>query len=120
MAAINLTAEQEAAISARGPVIVRASAGSGKTQVLAQRFVAILAGDPPRLPEAVAAITYTEKAAADMRLRIAGVLDDRIAKEKNASLRAHLVAARRTLGLARLSTIHAFCGRILREHPLEA
>jgi ATP-dependent helicase/nuclease subunit A len=124
MAANKLTDEQRAAVFAPGHVIVRASAGSGKTEVLAQRFVALLAGDiegrASVAPEAIAAITYTEKATADMRRRIAEVIDTRVGCETEGTLRTRLIAARRKLGLARLSTIHAFCGRILREHPLEA
>src|SRR5579875_677956 len=124
MAVSELTDEQRAAVFAPGHVIVRASAGSGKTEVLAQRFVALLAGDiqgrAPVAPEAIAAITYTEKATADMRRRIAEVLDMRVGCETEGPLRTRLITARRKLGLARLSTIHAFCGRILREHPLEA
>jgi ATP-dependent helicase/nuclease subunit A len=124
MARIELSEEQRRAIYAPGGVIVRASAGSGKTEVLAQRFVALLAGDiagrAPMGPEAIGAITYTERAAADMRRRIADVLDTRIADETDAPRRLGLVGARRRLGLARLSTIHAFCARILREYPLEA
>jgi ATP-dependent helicase/nuclease subunit A len=124
MARIELSDEQRRAIYANGNVIVRASAGSGKTEVLAQRFVALLAGDiegrAAVRPEAIAAITYTEKAAADMRRRIADVLDARLADQADGPRRIHLLSARRGLGLARLSTIHAFCGRILREYPFEA
>ena len=124
MARVELTTEQRDAVYAAGNVLVRAGAGSGKTEVLAQRFVALLAGDvagrEPLAPERIAAITFTEKATADMRRRIAEVLDDRIAREGDASRRAALVRGRRTLGLARISTIHAFCARMLREYPLEA
>lgn len=124
MARVELTAEQRAAIYAPGNVLVRAGAGSGKTEVLAQRFVALLAGDiggrAPLGPERIAAITFTEKATADMRRRIAEVLDERIAREHDAERTRLLARARRTLGLARISTIHAFCARLLREYPIEA
>ena len=124
MAPVELTSEQRDAVYAAGNVQVRAGAGSGKTEVLAQRFVALLAGDiagrEPLAPERIAAITFAEKATADMRRRIAEVLDDRIARESDAARRAALVRARRTLGLARISTIHAFCARTLREYPIEA
>jgi ATP-dependent helicase/nuclease subunit A len=124
VARVDLTGEQRDAVYTAGNVLVRAGAGSGKTEVLAQRFVALLAGDivgrEPLAPERIAAITFTEKATADMRRRIAEVLDDRIAREADAARRTALVRARRTLGLARISTIHAFCARMLREYPIEA
>jgi len=124
VARLELTAEQRDAVYAAGNVLVRAGAGSGKTEVLAQRFVALLAGDiagrEPLAPERIAAITFTEKATADMRRRIAEVLDARIAREGDVARRAALVRARRTLGLARISTIHAFCARMLRAYPIEA
>jgi ATP-dependent helicase/nuclease subunit A len=124
MARVELTPEQHDAVYAAGNVLVRAGAGSGKTEVLAQRLVALLAGDiagrEPLAPERIAAITFTEKATADMRRRIAEVLDDRIAREDDAGRRTALIRARRTLGLARISTIHAFCARMLREYPIEA
>jgi ATP-dependent helicase/nuclease subunit A len=116
--------EQERAILSPGNLLVRAGAGSGKTEVLARRFVALIAGDvegaQPLAPEQIAAITFTEKATYDMRERIARVLEQRAAKEPPGERLTHLVRARRLLPLAHISTIHAFCQRILAENPLEA
>jgi len=66
------TPEQAAAIGVDGPAAIRAGAGCGKTAVLAERFVHLLAtgaevGD-------VLAITFTEKAAAEMKQRIREVV----------------------------------------------
>ncbi|MGD0074900.1 MAG: UvrD-helicase domain-containing protein [Candidatus Binataceae bacterium] len=115
--------EQRAAIFAPGSLAVRAGAGSGKTEVLARRFVALLAGDvdgiEPLSPEQIAAITFTEKATYDMKRRITEVLDKELAGAQGERA-IRLGRARRLLALARISTIHAFCSRILRENPLEA
>src|SRR5277367_1337096 len=71
MAPIVLSPEQDAAIHQPGDLIVRAGAGSGKTEVLARRFVAHIAGDisgcEPLAPANIAAITFTDKATDDMR-----------------------------------------------------
>ncbi len=119
-----LSDEQRAAVLTPGNLLVRAGAGSGKTEVLAHRFVALLAGDiegrQPLIPAQVAAITFTEKAACDMRMRIAAVLDKRILAPMDQDRRAHLLRARTLLPLARISTIHAFCARILRENAIQA
>ncbi|MBV8774954.1 MAG: UvrD-helicase domain-containing protein [Deltaproteobacteria bacterium] len=121
---IVLSAEQRAAILTPGNVLVRAGAGSGKTEVLARRFVALIAGEiegRPAIPPAqIAAITFTEKAAYDMRARIAAVLEQCIQAQSDSEHRAHLLAARAQLPVARISTIHAFCSRILRENAVEA
>ncbi|MGH7916249.1 MAG: UvrD-helicase domain-containing protein, partial [Candidatus Binataceae bacterium] len=120
---IQPSAEQHAAINASGNVVVRAGAGAGKTEVLAHRFVAHLAGDlgaKPLLPVEITAITFTEKATFDMRERIADVLDERIERQPSGDVRDHLMRAKRTLALARISTIHAFCAGVLRENPLAA
>src|SRR5260370_42176683 len=79
MGGIAPSLEQETAILSPGNLLVRAGAGSGKTEVLARRFVALLAGDiegaQPLTPEQIAAITFTDKATYDMRERIAHVLE---------------------------------------------
>jgi ATP-dependent helicase/nuclease subunit A len=125
MASVTLSPEQLAAIHAPGNVLVRAGAGSGKTEVLARRFVAHIAGDiagcPPVEPSRIAAITFTEKATDDMRRRIREVLDKMsLAAGHNTSRRDRLRRARRTLSAARITTIHGFCARLLRENPLQA
>jgi ATP-dependent exoDNAse (exonuclease V) beta subunit len=106
--ALTFNDEQQAAIDAGGLVFVSAGAGTGKTRVLVERFArAVLERDVP--PDGVLAITYTERAAAELSGRI----------------RARLVAAgrpdlERALDGAYISTIHAFCRRILRRHALVA
>ncbi|MGH7905356.1 MAG: UvrD-helicase domain-containing protein, partial [Candidatus Binataceae bacterium] len=124
MTTFELSREQLRAMSEPGNLRIRASAGSGKTEVLARRFAAYIAGDikgvPPLEPAAIAAITFTEKATEDMRRRIAGVLDGYIASASDNDLIQRLRRARRLLPLARISTIHGFCSRILRENPIQA
>jgi ATP-dependent exoDNAse (exonuclease V) beta subunit len=101
--------EQLAAIRARAPLVtVSAGAGSGKTTVLVERFIDLVQRDGVS-PLEILAITFTEKAAAEMKERIVRrfeQLDD--------------VANRRMAEAAYISTIHGFCSRILREHPLAA
>jgi ATP-dependent exoDNAse (exonuclease V) beta subunit len=97
--------EQLAAVEARGEVFVSAGAGTGKTAVLVERFVRAVCDEGLDV-ESVLVITYTRKAAAELRGRIRAALLDRG--------RADL--ARRLDG-AWISTIHGFCARLLRAHP---
>ncbi len=97
-------------------VVLEASAGTGKTTVLVQRYVNLLKAGVE--PANILAITFTRKAATEMR--------DRIVRElrKSAALsgfdRARWVALRDRLGEISISTIDAFCLALLREFPLEA
>ena len=92
--------------------------------MLARRFVALVAGAIPGLapldPERIAAVTFSEKAAHDMRERIATVLTDAIAQAPDDESRLRLRRASRSLPLARITTLHAFCARLLRENALAA
>jgi ATP-dependent exoDNAse (exonuclease V) beta subunit len=102
-AAVNT--EQRAAVEAAGEVFVSAGAGTGKTSVLVERFVKAVCEEGLDV-ESVLVITYTRKAAGELRARIRAALHDRG--------RADL--ARRLDG-AWISTIHGFCSRLLRAHP---
>ena len=103
------TAEQQRAIERRqGDLLLDAGAGSGKTSVLVERFVRAVLDDGVDVA-AILTITFTEKAAAELRDRIRARLRELGADE----------AARRTEG-AFISTIHGFCARVLRAHALAA
>jgi len=105
---MKLSAAQQAAIERTGQdVCCVAGPGSGKTRVLVERF-AWLAGTTAR-PEAILAITFTEKAAQEIKSRLVKHFVDR----GNGDLR-------RRVERAQVSTIHGFCNGILREFALDA
>ncbi|MBE0537583.1 MAG: helicase-exonuclease AddAB subunit AddA [Phycisphaerae bacterium] len=108
------TVQQKLAIEAMDrDVLVTASAGAGKTAVLAQRCVRILT-DPVVGVDVnrILVMTFTEAAAEEMRSRIAGKLRERFAVTRDARLRHQLLM----IDAADISTIHAFCKRLITEH----
>jgi ATP-dependent helicase/nuclease subunit A len=99
-------------------LLVEAPAGSGKTTLLVARILAWVRSGRARLPEIVA-ITFTEKAAAELRLRVREEIERALARAP-ADGRAVLEAALADLELAPIRTIHGFCGDLLRQRPVEA
>ncbi|MGH9310160.1 MAG: UvrD-helicase domain-containing protein, partial [Vicinamibacterales bacterium] len=97
-------------------VVLEASAGTGKTSVLVARYVNLLKAGID--PANILAITFTRKAAAEMRERIVGEL--RAAAARSEFDRARWLELRDRLGDIAISTIDAFCLSMLREFPLEA
>ncbi|HEV8461525.1 MAG TPA: UvrD-helicase domain-containing protein, partial [Gaiellaceae bacterium] len=97
--------EQRAAVEAKGEVFVSAGAGTGKTSVLVERFVQAVCEEGLDV-DSVLVITYTRKAAGELRARIRAALHARGRHD----------LARRLDG-AWISTIHGFCSRLLRAHP---
>ncbi len=97
-------------------MVLEASAGTGKTSVLVARYVNLLKRGVD--PANILAITFTRKAAAEMRERI--VRELREAGERSEIDRSRWLALRDRLGDIAISTIDAFCLALLREFPLEA
>ncbi|HEY5132690.1 MAG TPA: UvrD-helicase domain-containing protein, partial [Candidatus Krumholzibacteriaceae bacterium] len=99
---------------------VEAGAGTGKTSLLVGRFLAIVESGKASCSQIVA-ITFTEKAAGEMKVRLRQkILERRADGAVPASARAKLDAAYDELERSPISTIHSFAATILREHPIEA
>ena len=92
--------QREAVLTTEGPLLILAGAGSGKTRVIISR-IAHLIGDKGVSPSRILAVTFTNKAAQEMRERVERML----AEER--------IAVRST---PTLSTFHSYCVRLLRAH----
>lgn len=108
---INPTPNQQRALDIGRHICVTAGAGSGKTKVLVDRYLEILRQENIT-PEMVVAITFTDKAAAEMKGRIIEKLNE----ADNAEIRKRHIEQ---MNSAPISTIHSFCGNILREFPFQ-
>ena len=104
------------AVDPRHNVVLEASAGTGKTTVLVHRYVNLLKAGVE--PSNILAITFTRKAATEMRERI--VRELRTAAARSEFDKARWVALRDRISEIAISTIDAFCLSLLREFPLEA
>jgi len=99
--------------------VVEAAAGTGKTTALVGRIVAVLA-ERTRV-DRIVAVTFTEKAAGEMKLRLRTDLEERRRDtERGGETRANLDHALSRLEEARVGTIHGFCADLLRERSVEA
>ncbi|HEV7134560.1 MAG TPA: UvrD-helicase domain-containing protein, partial [Gaiellaceae bacterium] len=100
--------QQIAAVEATGEVFVSAGAGTGKTAVLVERFVRAVC-DRGLDVDSILVITYTRRAAGELRTRIRAALAERGRQD-----------LARELDGAWISTIHGFCLRLLKSYPFAA
>lgn len=121
-----LTEEQQKAVDILDRnVAVSAGAGSGKTQVLTRRFIHILetgltdAGKRISTHQ-ILAITFTEKAAAEIRDRIRQLLQEQFQKARSPEESGFWRDRLQELPQAQIGTIHSLCSSILRMNPLES
>lgn len=113
-----LTAQQYQAVHNRGGnLLVSAAAGSGKTKVLVERLMSHLLDpvNPANLDEFLM-ITYTKAAASELRGKIASRLTQLIAENPE---NRHLQKQVQRLFLTKISTVHGFCGDLLREYAYQ-
>ena len=100
-------------------MVVEAAAGTGKTTELVLRITAALAEGVARV-DTLVAVTFTEKAAGELKLRLRSGLERARRKETDPERHRNLENALAHLEEARVGTIHAFCADMLRERPVEA
>jgi ATP-dependent helicase/nuclease subunit A len=113
-----LPEQAAAAYEIKKHISVTAGPGSGKTTVLVERYLHILREQNLSIDQIVA-ITFTNRAANEMRERLRNELN-RILETSTGDERRRWLNYKRTLDGAVITTIHGFCARLLREFPLEA
>ncbi len=104
-----ITADMEKYLDITKSVIISAPAGSGKTEKLARRYVSLLLSGSQI--EHILAITFTEKAAAEMKERILTILE--------AEHPALFIQIREKMPFMRISTIHSFCLKLMKRFSME-
>ena len=100
-------------------LVVEAAAGTGKTTVLVQRIVEVLASGLATV-DRIVAVTFTEKAAGELKLRLRSGLEEARRAAGDGDRHRNLEAALARLEEARVGTIHSFCADLLRERSIEA
>lgn len=116
----NPTLEQALAINTiKSNVSLLAGAGSGKTYVLMKRFVQILRSDLSVNPTNIVAITFTRKAADEIKGRVRQAVSECVEQAQTDLERLRWQEHLQKVESAPISTIHSLCSRILRDNPVE-
>lgn len=119
MTLVDQAARERIATDLDTTLIVEAAAGTGKTTALVNRIIAILRAGRTTL-DRIVAVTFTEKAAGEMKLRLRAELDEARHRSSDPRERKNLSAALQALEIAHINTIHGFCADLLRERPVSA
>ena len=100
-------------------LVVEAAAGTGKTTELVNRILRVIETGRAGMDEIVA-VTFTEKAAGELKLRLREALEKSRTDARDDDVRKRLDAALESLEEAHVNTIHGFCAELIRERPVEA
>ncbi|MBD3232636.1 MAG: AAA family ATPase [candidate division Zixibacteria bacterium] len=100
-------------------ILVEAAAGTGKTTSMIGRMIALIKSGECKHVRTMAAVTFTRKAAAELRSRFQVELEKAI-RETEGEEKENLIQALDNIEQCFVGTIHSFCARILRERPVEA
>jgi ATP-dependent helicase/nuclease subunit A len=114
-------ARDKAAKDLETSFIVEAAAGTGKTTLLVSRILNLIK-EQRAVPDEIVAITFTERAAAELKIRLQDDLSkalEEAARESQATVQ-HLADALWGLERMQVTTIHSFCAALIRERPVEA
>lgn len=116
---VDLTTEQQQALTLDQNIAITAGAGTGKTTTLTERYRRILEVQPELSPTQIVTITFTRDATSELRDRIRGVVDDALT---SADPRTYdrWQRAKDDIEDAYIHTIHGFCSRIIEEYAVEA
>ena len=121
----DLTFQQFCALDYERNMVVTSGPGAGKTRILSHRFCFILLTDDTVSLPHILTLTFTEKAAEEMKGRIyrmLGQLDRDLHTRPNGDerLRRKIREAKEQFHKNRISTMHSFCANLLRDHPVES
>ena len=101
-------------------LFVEAGAGTGKTTCMVERIVSLISSGRAVI-EGIAAITFTEAAASELRERVRAVLEETSRSDESGDVaRQRCFTALQSMDRANIQTLHSFAGSLLRERPLEA
>ena len=118
-----LTIQQLCALDYNRNMVVTSGPGAGKTRILTHRFCFLLLTDETVSLPQILTLTFTEKAAEEMKGRIYDLLinlDSRLKQKGDTDLRNRIRTAKDQFDKNRISTIHSFCANLLKEHPVES
>ncbi|MDV3220932.1 UvrD-helicase domain-containing protein [Intrasporangium sp.] len=118
-ALVDETARNRIRTDTDATLFVDAGAGSGKTSALVSRVQQLVVEDGIPIDE-IGAVTFTERAAAELRARLRARLEAAAAHTTRDEVRTRAETALDGLDMAAIGTLHSFAQRILTEHPIEA
>ena len=116
----DVSAREAIGVELSQTLVVEAAAGTGKTTELVNRILSVLEHTPTTMDQVVA-VTFTEKAAGELKLRLREKIEsERVVHAADSRIRDRLDGALEKLEEAHVNTIHGFCAELLRERPVEA